>query len=218
MAEANKNGSTLEYLNVCISLLNLAIVAVGGYILVGRYEARLAETQAAINEVELNFMELQASLNIKASTLLSAIQINDIISSSKPKLNFQIDPNVEILGEHIEVKFRSINSGSHAITVVAEKIYLLRSLPEHGEMPNDSSIIQMIEPGFQNWINPGGELTFGFSFDIPKQSSFFYLAIFSADTDRDIYVNVARNLKTVGVEFDEGIFSTMQIRYGQINL
>jgi hypothetical protein len=202
-------------------IVNLFATTFGGYFFIGRYEAKLMQSEKELSEqqtelaildrkvrdVELTYLETRAQFSAKNEKLSYDLEMARFLNEARPKLKVRAVPDsLEIFGKNVKISFIFENTGTYDLVpksiafelvgVESGKTIELQDLEFQGG--------QVVAPSSQV------ELAVKFSVDRPLMGKYHYSHRYTARMLPGIEAFVKSALEAI--DFEE---STMHLIYDE---
>lgn len=229
---SERNSKSIEVATFIFTVLNTIIVAIGGYILIGKYEGEMFQSTTALNKIQAEISRIQlnvAESNARLDSLSKNAEITEktikLIEAVRPKLDFKIDPKVEHKNEELTITFDLVNYGEFEIWIKPKR-FLITKMPYRNniaKLEDQKSYVLSIDYSEIDTVRSlGAKQNRGHTFTVKLEpntpKTIFYYMEYSIGTINGVVTLIDTMAQQVGITDTKTLSKEIVYRYGSINL
>jgi hypothetical protein len=227
-----KDYKPVEVATFVFTVLNSIIIAIGGYLLIGRHEGemfqsttKLNQIQTEISKIQLSVADTNARLDIRARNADITEKSTKLIESVRPKFDFSIDSKVELVHGGLTITFNVVNNGEFELWVKPNR-FLLSDKPYRNNLANLKDHKNYVLSINYEEINTVRQLepkatrghTFTVKVDTGAPNKLFYYMEYRVGTVKQVVNLVDSMAQQLGVHDVKTLSEVIVYRYGTILL
>lgn len=214
MSDNLKQGTkAIEYVTMLIVLINLAVTTIGGYFYIGRYEAKLFQSETNLAEIrkdiaalELKFAEEKRKYETLSTKLNYSSDLIEFINNVQPRYEVKAKPQLKKDGGRVSVYYDIKNIGKYDIytKILKYSLFKIDGYPsQKKEIP-----IRIISLGLDTDIEPASTQTKDISFHMHANTkgSYYFEVVVEAEVDKKIKELTIELMKQYNHELHDGYF------------